>query len=503
MKKICKLILATVVLSVAMVSCELERFPYDQIEQTQAFQTMSDAATINNGMYAQMRARLHGIFMFSTDVQADQFNASLDFGNRNGFPHRWEGFLAGDYTIRDVWRGYYSALVNVNNIIANMNRISAANATQQATLDRYVGEAHLLRAFYYHQLIQRWGKPYNAATAGSDLGVPLQLTFDPNAKPPRATVQAVYEQILADITSAKSLLPAVTAAPANNSRLTRDAALALESRVLLQMGNWNGVISVAQDLVNSQRYTLINNEAELRAMWHNDVSTKEVIFQLQLSAPSELAASGDWNPVNNIYLGFVPADQVYTPDFIPQQWVVDMYEPSDIRRNVYLEQKPVRVMGQNYTGLILFNKYPGNPALFTAASTNYQHKPKVFRIAEVYLNLAEAQYHVNQPAALATLNTLRTNRGLNAIDASGQALLDAIREERTRELLGEGFRLNDLMRWNLPVVRRTPQQTGPINVSPANHYISLTKQPGDYQFIWGIPSNDLTTNPNMVQNPNW
>lgn len=503
MKKIFQLILAAVVFSVATVSCELERFPYDQIEQTQAFQTMSDAATINNGMYAQMRARMHGIFMFSTDVQADLWNASLDFGNRNGFPHRWEGFLAGDYTIRDVWRGYYSALVNINNIIENMGTIPAANADDQATLNRYIGEAHLMRAFYYHQLVQRWGKPYNAASASSDLGVPLVLTFDPNAKPPRATVQAVYDQILADIAAAKTLMPAITAAPASNNRLTRDAALALEARVMLHMGNWNGVISVAQDLVNSGRYTLLDNEPELRALWHNDVSNKEVIFQLELSAPSELAASNIWNPVNNIYLGFVPSELVYTPDFIPQQWVLELFPEGDIRRDIYFEEKPVRVMGQDYEGITLFNKYPGNPELFTTANTNYQHKPKVFRLAEVYLNLAEAQYHVNQGNALATLNALRTARGLEAVNASGEALLNAIKEERTRELLGEGFRLNDLMRWGMPVVRQTPQQTGPIHVTPAEHYISLNKPAGDYQFVWGIPSNDLTTNPNMVQNQGW
>jgi starch-binding outer membrane protein, SusD/RagB family len=497
MKKIFKLILAAVILSVATVSCELEKFPYDQIEQTQAFQTMSDAATINNGMYAQMRSRIHGIFMFSTDVQADLLNATLDFGNRNGFPHRWEGFLAGDYTIRDTWQGYYSAMVNLNNIITNMGAIPTADATEKATLDRFIGEAHLMRAFYYHQLVQRWGKPYNAATAGSDLGVPLVLTFNPNDKPARATVQAVYDQILADIASAKSMLPAVTAAPASNSRLTRDAALALEARVLLHMGNWNGVIGVAQDLVNSGRYELINNEGELRAMWHNDISLKEVIFQVSLSAPSELGS------VNNVYLGYVPSELVYTPDFIPQQWVVDMYAEEDIRRNIYLEEKPVRVMGQDYSGIILLNKFPGNPELFTTANTNYQHKPKVFRLAEVYLNLAEAQYHVNQGAALGTLNALRTARGLGALDVSGDALMNAIKEERTRELLGEGFRLNDLMRWNMPVVRSTPQLLDPIHVTPAEHYIGLNKPAGDNQFVWGIPSNDLTTNANMVQNPGW
>jgi starch-binding outer membrane protein, SusD/RagB family len=497
MKKIYKLFLVVAALSLGAVSCEIERFPYDQIEQTQAFKTMKDAQTINNGMYAQLRSRVYGIHMFSTDVQADQFNASLDFGNRNGFPHRWEGFLAGDYTIRDVWRNYYSALVNVNNIIQNMGTIPTTTPAEQATLDGYLGEAYLLRALYYHKLVQRWGLPYNASTSANDLGVPLVLEFNPTLKPSRATVAAVYQQILSDITNAKNLLPAVTAP--NIKRVTRDAALALEARVLLHMEDYPAVVTVANELIGTNRYPLITTEVALQAMWTNDVSS-EVILQVHASAPSELPANA-----NVIYLGYNAATTYYTPDFIPQQWVVDLFAPGDIRTNVYLEELPVRVQGVDYnTGIYLFNKYPGNPALFTAATTNYQHKPIVFRIAETYLNLAEAQFYVNEGAALTTLNAFRNARGLaDLVGLTGDALRDAIREERTRELLGEGFRLNDLMRWGLPVVRQTPQNTGPLNVTPADHYISLSKPVGHYQFIWGIPTNDLTTNPNMVQNPNW
>jgi starch-binding outer membrane protein, SusD/RagB family len=109
-------------------------------------------------LYANLRGRVYGIYMFSTDVQADQLNATLDFGNRNGFPHRWDGFLDTDYTIRDIWQGYYSGLVNVNNAITNLPTITPATDAEAATLNAYIGEAYLMRAYYYHQLILRWGK---------------------------------------------------------------------------------------------------------------------------------------------------------------------------------------------------------------------------------------------------------------------------------------------------------------------------------------------------------
>ena len=96
--------LTVLLIMIAAVACDLDKYPYNAIEQSQAFKTLADAGTIRNGLYGNMRARLHGIFMFSTDVQADMLNATLDFGNRNGSPHRWDGFLDSDYTIRDVWR---------------------------------------------------------------------------------------------------------------------------------------------------------------------------------------------------------------------------------------------------------------------------------------------------------------------------------------------------------------------------------------------------------------
>lgn len=497
MKKILRMFLVAAVFVVAAVSCDVERLPKNAIESTEAFQSVKDAQNMNNGLYAQLRSRIHGLQTYSTDIQADLLNAGRDYGNRQGFLHRWTELLATDYTIRDVWRLYYSAINNVNNVIENQERIEPENEEEQAQLDRFLGEAYFLRAYYYNRLAIRYGQLYNPSSAESDMGVSLVLTFDITQKPARASVAETYRQIIDDIGEAKRLLAGVDGSPSHH-RITLDAVMALETRVRLHMQDWSGVIPVAEQLINTGTYPLITTEEGLRDMWHHDTSS-EVILQVFASNPNELGSS--MVPL----LGYRSSEDDYNPDWIPNQWVIDLYEEDDIRRNVYLAELPVYMDGQNYydDGIMLANKYPGNPELYTG-NTNYQHKPKVFRIAEVYMNLAEAQYYVNEANALSTLNTLRVARGLDALNnLSGQALLEAIQEERTRELMFEGWRLDDLHRWGLPVDRtsKPPQLAGPV--LPGEDFTNLYREPYHPKMIWAIPSRDLTTNPNMVQNPGW
>jgi starch-binding outer membrane protein, SusD/RagB family len=485
---------ALLVLGLASCSKKLEKYPYSAIELSQSFQTVKDAKTWNTGLYANLRARVNGIYTFTTDVQADELNASLDYGNRNGSPHRWDGFLSDDYSIRDIWQGYYRGITNANISINGFNQITAVGAAEEGELNRYKGDAYFVRAFYYHQLIQLFAKPYEPATAASDLGVPLVVEYNIAEQPARATVKAVYDQILSDLAQAKSLLSGVAGAQ-GSTRFTKDVVTALEARVKLNMQDWAGAKAAADALINSGTYPLISSQTAFTAYWHTDTKT-ESILQLQVIAPNELANA------NSIYLGLVPATGKFTPDFIPSQWVVDMYESTDIRKSTYLAQKPVTIQGTNYNNVWLVNKYPGNPALFTGANTNNQHAPKVFRIAEMYLISAEAGAKLGSADALITLNKLRTARNASLLVAlTGTALLNAVKDERTRELAFEGFRLLDLKRWHQGFTRHDPQNTAMLTNGPNYYTLSI---PADHpKFVWGLPANDISINKSLQQNPGW
>ena len=492
-----KNILKCLLVSLAFVGCDdLERFPYDSIEQTQSFQTVADAATWNTGLYASLRGVVYGTFTYATDVQADQLNATLDYGNRNGFPHRWEGFLADDGLLSGHWSGYYGNISDINVALEGFETIVPENDSEAAELDLYKADAYLARAFYYHNLVVRFAKDYNPTSASSDLGVPILLEYDIEARPSRSTVEEVYQQILLDIDAAR---PALSQIPGESGaqRFNFDILRALEARVRFYMHDWQGAKTLADQLINSGKYPLITDETTFNSMWKDDFS-QEVIMQLFVSAPNELANT------NDIYLRYNGANDTFSPDFVPSQWVIDMYEDNDIRKNVYFTNDEIlRISGVDYSGIWIVNKYPGNPELFTSANTNYQHAPKVFRIAEMYLISAESALNIPGANALTSLNALRQARNLAVVNFSGDALETAVRDERFRELAFEGFRLDDLKRWNAGFTRRDPQNSQML-VQGANFFTKSVESTNP-KFVWGLPTYDVTINPNLTnqQNPGW
>ncbi|WP_299835981.1 RagB/SusD family nutrient uptake outer membrane protein [uncultured Tenacibaculum sp.] len=486
-----------IVLGLGLSSCDdLERFPTDSIATGESFETINDARAWNNGLYASLRANVYGNRMFTQDVQADQLNASLTYGNRNGAPHRWLPFLADAAIIEDFWEDAYNSIANINLALANFDNIETADSSEANEIEIFKGEAHLARAYYYHRLVVRYGKMYDPASAATDLGVPLVLQFDLNEEPSRSTVEEVYTQILNDIAEAKTLLAGVNGA-SGAIKFNIDVAKALEARVLLYKQDYANAKTVAEELINSGSYPLINTEAQLRNMWTNDFH-QEVISSVFVSAPNELGRA------NNIYLGLIAATGNYAPDFIPSQWVIDAYEDADFRKNIYFDQKNVEQEDIVYPDVWLVNKYPGNPTLFTGATSNFQHAPILFRIAEMYLISAESDLNGGLGDPLVRLNQLRQARNASMLTGlSGTGLQDAVRMERFRELAFEGFRLDDLRRWNLGITRRDPQNTTLLQTG--TQFDQLTQPAGADKFTWGIPTRDITVNPNLrdQQNPGW
>ena len=491
-----KIGLITAVMGLSLItSCKkLDLFPANGISLDQAFTSVNDAKAWDNGIYSTFRSRQYGIYMFSTDIQADQLNAGLDFGNRNGNPHRWDTFLSDDYTIRDTWSGYYYAIRDVNVALGGYPTVPTPTPADVTAMNVYKGNAYFARAYYYFQLVNRFAKAYNPLTAATDLGVPLVLTYDVNARPARASVAAVYTQIQTDLGQAKTLLAGITGAQGANT-FTIDAVNALDARVKLFKHDWAGAYTAANALITSAKYPLYTTATGLTNYWLNDAK-QEDIMQCLVIKPNELPNT------NSVYLGLIPATSRFTPDFIPSQWVVDAYAAADLRKGVYFASKPCTIQGASYT-LTLVNKYAGNQTLFTGATTNYAQAPKVFRIAEMYLIAAEAAANNGSDAnAIAALDALRAARGLAGASSSGAQLKQDIKDERFRELAFEGFRLDDLKRWNLGFTRSAPQNLNTITVAASNYNV-LSIAAGNNKFVWGIPANDITINTNLEQNTGW
>lgn len=120
---------------------------------------------------------------------------------------------------------------------------------------------------------------------------------------------------------------------------------------------------------------------------------------------------------------------------------------------------------------------------------------KVFRVSEMYSNLAEAYFQLgNEGAARDDINMIRQNRIFNfpVATETGQALLSVIKTERRKELAFEGQRFFDLKRWNKTPVDRCAETDTPSNICLLSS--------GSRAWALPIPETEMNANPNMQQN---
>ena len=192
--------------------------------------------------------------------------------------------------------------------------------------------------------------------------------------------KATYQLIKSGIAQARQLMS--TPGEANSEFLTTDVIDALEARVDLYMHNYQEAQTLAQSLMN--KYVLVNTADGLTNMWLNDEAS-EVLFRVRMTPDDRTNAF-------QYYLNWSTTVNHWSPDFIPSQWVIDLYEDGDIRKNTSFLQDDVQCNDIQASDIYLLNKFPGNPALDLSTEYEYYNMWKPFRVAEAYLIVAEAAY---------------------------------------------------------------------------------------------------------------
>ena len=446
-----KLLIGTLCSALTLFSaCDLDKYPTDSIAQGEAWQTLDDAENFRNGIYSYLQVVSGGRNVYPQEFQSDLYNALAGFGNNYGDMHRWN-FTASQYDIEYIWQYNYVCINNCNNIINNIDNIALADADEQAQANNIKGEAYLMRAYCYHTLALRFAKDYDPATAASDLGLPLVLVGDPNGKPARATLG-----------------------------------------VDLYMHNYSEAISLSQGII--AKYPLASTVDDLKNVFLVDAGS-EVLMRVFMSTDDRTNEMAD-------FLSFNTAsgeNGAYDPYFVPSQWVIDLYEDSDIRKQVYFLQDDLVTNGIEGHDIYMLNKFPGNPDL-KLTTYEYYNMWKPFRSAESYLVVAEAAYlNGDENTSLNVLNQLRTQRGASALSVNGDALFQSIKDEWIREYIGEGQRLEGLKRWGDGFTRHDPQDETILSTGTGMETLSVTSD--DIRFVWEIPANDQNANQNLE--PNW
>ncbi|MDE6452398.1 MAG: RagB/SusD family nutrient uptake outer membrane protein, partial [Odoribacter sp.] len=271
-------------------------------------------------------------------------------------------------------------------------------------------------------LINLYGKAYNKVTSAGDLGVPLKLTEyvehdkDKVTQFERTPVAQVYEQIVSDL---KSAIRYLTDSPQKTPlyRASKEAAQLLLSRVYLYMQDWRNAALMAEELLKDDTRLYHMSERDSSKIFLTGDNT-EVLF-----------SQGSMNFYNGMKGGY--------GDFAVSDSLLRLYDRNNDYRRYFFEQN------QNTSATSLRGK-------FDTITTPYVSSVFALRIAEGYLNLAEAYaMEDNTEGANRFLRLLRESRIRNYVhtDYSGERLIEEIRLERRRELCFEGHRWFDLRRY--------------------------------------------------------
>lgn len=520
MKNIFKNILIGGLAVTMFASCDLNLVPTTDIvyeEGTPLLLTKRDIAEFQNGVLAVYRGLHYGSHYQTVEVMTECFNATVDFGNNYGFVHRLgNGFTASDSYTTGIWASHYSAIKNYNIAIEQCEMVEDEALMADANILK--GMALFCRASSYLTLARHFSADYDPATADTELGVPLILVYDQLEKPVRATLQEVYDQIIEDLDYAEALLEEAAAngpIVLNNNPQegtlnlagqqraiapTVDAVKAIKARYYLDTHEYDLAVEMAMDVIESEaEYTLSSSLEEMNNEFMAD-NGKESLIRLYATKAEGLVGCTIYTSVESTE----EEGKFFQPLFIPSQTIINAYDNSDLRKQVWFpaDMYPVKVQGLLNEGIRMFTKYIGNPALQQGNNEDGAHYCKPLMIAEMYLIAAEANaQNGNEGDAQAILNELQNARKAAATDGS----LESVKKEWLRETVGDGQRINCIKRWGDGLPARPAQKAAEnlVMATPVSDYTGREVASDAHTLVWPIPSYEIKISPALIQNPGY
>ena len=370
-----------------------------------------DDVLYTQALFQPLNANLKNIYTWSTNTIASYGAYSFD------------------------WAYPYRAIFYSNIVLDGLNSIIPDNSTKDAYAS-LKSQAMFYRSFYFFELEEMFGQPYNPSTIEHDLGIVLRLTSNLNDVSVRSNVKQVYDRILSDLNTAASLAP-LSANPNTPNRIDKAAIFALFARIYLQMQNYAQAKIYTDSCLNISPALLDYNTL---------TNLTSISNPFRPLGPIELLASS-----TEINYTSLPIDTT----------LFNSYDSNDLRRLAFF-----RASGQyhffkgSYYGLNVYG--------CSGPSTD-----------EIYLIRAECNARAgNKTEALNDLNKLLSNRYKSGTfvpitTTTTDQALTKILIERRKELVLRGIRWLDLRRLN----------------QDSKYAITLTRSINGQQYT--LPPNDL------------
>ena len=442
--------------------------PTTTISAKNVYSNDQTAIAVLTAIYAQISSKN----LIGTDLNSVGFITGLSGDELTFYDGYADDLLRSYYQnqipadISAFWSIIYNEIYISNAAVEGLN---SANSLSFSVKQQLLGEAKFLRAFCYFYLVNLYG----------DVPLILETDYIQNRVMSRTPKAQVWQQIITDLTDAKSLLSSdyldgtLFNKTTEHVRPTKWAAAALLARSYLYIGDWKNAETQASSVINSDIYSLDSlSNVFLR-------NSNESIWQLQ---PVNLGANTE-----EAIIYIIPSSGLSstTPVYLSPQ-LINSFEPNDQRKKNWIDT--VRSSDSLY---YFVYKYKISAVTIDQEPIEYN---TVLRLGEQYLIRAEARAQLNDLAgARSDLNIIRERAWLTASTLNEKsALLRSIYHERQVELFTEwGHRWLDLKRTKMVdavmgVV--TPQKGGTWNTD---------------QQLYPIPPTDILFDGNLTQNPGY
>jgi len=450
----------TIVLSVAVIglfsSCSksyLDTPATDRIAEDQALTTTDGCWKLLNGvhriMYSSHMGRQdmvgQGTNMMDMDIMGDDVTIS-SVSDWYLYPYLWLNTQKnpGSATVYFNYFFYYEIINNANLLIDNVNAAEGSEKDKKAIL----GQAYAYRAWAYFQMVQLYGKRYDASGSNTSLGLRIVLHAQEEVKP-RSSVKVVYAQINSDLDNAINLLNGYVRT--NKSHLDKSVALGLKARVALTQQDWNTAATVAAaarssySLMDSTQYMSgFNDYKNPEWMWGSHQQENQTTYftsffaYMSCNFPAQNIIISPRAMQDTLYMQIAKSDV---------RW--QLWDSTGANKNFPV---PVDASGKEVGTRVKFmqRKFKvQNPEMSIG-------DVPLMRASEMYLIEAEAYARMgNNAASTNALYQLAKKRNSAYVlsTATGSNLINEILIQRRIELWGEGFRFYDLKRLNLPLDR--------------------------------------------------
>lgn len=466
----------------------------------------------------------------------------------------------------DVWGKYYAGIRAVNQFLATSDQINLDQykldpeqqelyQSQLDEINRWKFETRFLRAFFYFELVKRYG------------GVPIitdVLSLNDNLNSiNRNSLDDCIKFITDECDATAAVLPAMYANE-DLGRATKGAALALKSRVLLyaasdlfnspswaggysrpelisvsgdRMTKWEAAADAAKEVIDLTEagYSLASNYRDLFRTYNNPEiilarrdGASNTFEQASYPVGYDLGRSGT-TPSQNLVDAYEMTDGSIFDWSNPVE-AASPYENRDPRlnyniltNNTFFKDRPV----ESWTGGLdgkgaplatktgyYLKKYVDENLDLLQGNTSV-HSWIIFRLAEIYLNYAEAlnEYDPGNPDIQFYIDMVRARTDVDMPPIPGglsqSEMRERIHNERRVEMAFEGQRFWDVRRWmeasddfgsTLRGVEITKVGDNNFNYKVIDvENRSFTPK----MYLYPIPQNELNATSGWTQNPLW